>query len=944
MATGTGTDRRGGARAVPLAVSGGDGIHVVHREGEPLAFPADTAEALRDGPAGQATVLVAARVETEEFDELAEQLAPVLEASLAAGVRLLRLVMSGGAADRAEAPAPARRICEAWGIDVIAPSGVAVIVPGGTLFAPDRPGTVGGWWYFSPGLVPRRLGTRLPTPAWEGPLERVDPQVADGHLVEPVPAGLLVQPLGARLEGIDAIRYAVPADTARPMLLVGVPGSPPVSSDALASVLAALPGRMRDAVRLLPGDGRDLLRTGQEVADALGLEVHVGNGLPVLLEQDSTHSTARVLLVGADGTPSWQPYVAAVTCVPAEGGLTPAPRVGSWRAPVTGLEESNEPGVLFLDQRWQVTLTRAGLWIGPRGSQPVAVSDRVVETDVVAIDLGVPGRALDESLWPALDRLFGSLEDDIHDRAMIQVHGNSGAEGMKTLRRLAVRHGLALAPNGWRSGTAAQAAVPVSAAPLAAPGSAVPEPTVSATDPAPATAPVTPPVPSATASGGLATGSEPAREPARRPAVSTSAAVAGSVSPDAWTAAAPPSPHAPTPAPAPAPAPETYSQSPVPEAAEGEPPHPVLPPYSGPEPVREPEPALRTDLPERSTPTPSEAQPSEPVPLPVPVPGPPIPLFTASTGLAPDDGSATPDGSEPRPEQDPEPRIGPEHRETWQASVPADPQPTALRVITYVPVKAAHHSTARERDALRSYLDADWDRHLGAVHRTLTQLPGLRSMDAQDELATDLAAVHAYVNAGEDNLRDHELRAGLERRDDHTLSFLACLASGLRRLPSFRGTAVRAAGVFGGDATLLLPGEEIGEATAVSALALDRDYPTVTEDHYLIWSMTGRRAGSLADSDRVFDQDEILFGPGTRFRVLQVRERAGASIVLLRELPENAPVAVPGQLDGSDTQVLDRLSTTADQFAPLGNSRGWPARCTGALGLLAPAPPGMGSP
>lgn len=918
----------GVARTALLAVSGTDGVYVVHRQGESCPVPADAADSLRDGPAEQATVLVGVPLADEDLDELARRLAPVLEERRARGLRLLRLAMSGGAVDRVGAPAPARRICEDWGIDVVAPSGIAVVVPGGTLFAPHPPDAMGGWWHFSPGRIPQRLGARLPAPAWEGPLERIDPEVAEGHLVEPVPAGLLVQPLGAQPEGVDAIRYAVPADPARPVLLVGSPGSPPVSADALAGVLAALPGQIREAIRLVPGDGRDLLPVGQEVADALALEVQVGNGLPVLLAQDPAPGRARTLLVGADGMPSWQPYVEAVTCVPADGALAPAPRVGSWRPPATGLAEGPGPGVLLLDRSWQVTVTRAGLWVGPRGGRSAAPAGRSVDTEVMAIDLGVPGRALDESLWPALDRLFGALEDAVRDRAMIQVHGEAGAGGMRTLRRLAVRHGLALAPKGWRSGAAERSAAPVSPAlpteaaaparrpvaltaaaaagppatpePVSAPAPSelvsAPAPAVPVSAPAPAvpiSAPA-PAVPSVTASGGLVP--EP---PATASSTLTSSAP---------TSSAPTSMPDPAQDPGPAQDGEVPSWATAVEATSAEPPHPVMPPA----PLFTTTSDADVDSRTTGTPEPAWAQWSEPD------------ASAASLRSAP--------SGPPAPPAPPSP------------SSPSSPSVVPLRETTYVPIHAAHFSTPQERRTLRSYLGADWDRHVGAVQRALTRLPGLRSAQSQDELSADLAAVHAYVNAAEGKGNEHRFPASLERHDRDTLAFLACLASGLRRLPSFRGTVVRAAGVFDQDVKLLLPGEEIGEATPVSALAVDKDYPSVPDDHYLIWSVTGRRAGSLADPDRAFDQGEIVFGPGTRFRVLGVRERSGATVVLLRELPSNAPVCVTGRLEDSDVQVLDRLTATADRPASLGNSLTWPTSCTGALGVLTAASPGPRSP
>ncbi|MYS20671.1 hypothetical protein GA0115240_12214 [Streptomyces sp. DvalAA-14] len=442
-----------------LKVTGGDGVFVLHGAG-PL--PDQLAHAARvltgaSGVADQATVLVGAGF--DDPDALCDELAPAFDACATSGVTLLRLVMSGGAAELPDRAAPARRITERWSFDVLAPAGAAVVVPGGTLFAPDLPDAPGAWWQFSRGLLPRRLGARHPEPAWQQALDRVAVDTAEGCVVHHVPAGLLVLPAGVPPEGVDAVRYALPVDPAGPVLLVGAFGTAPVPADALADVVAALPAQVRGTVRLLPGDGRDLLPTGQQVADLLGIEVQVANGLPVLLddgsppdgspwEQPIRGTSARTMLLDADGNPSWRPYVEAVSCAPA----AKAPRLTGWRAPIGGLRPAREPGALLLDRHWQVAVTRAGLWIGPQNaSVPAVAAARPVEPDVMAIDLGLPGRPLNDStLWPPLQRLFAALQDDVRERTMIQVHGEATPEALRELRRLAVQRGLALSPRGWR--------------------------------------------------------------------------------------------------------------------------------------------------------------------------------------------------------------------------------------------------------------------------------------------------------------------------------------------------------------------------------------------------------------------------------------------------------------------------------------------------------------
>ncbi|MER7188203.1 hypothetical protein ABT404_53605, partial [Streptomyces hyaluromycini] len=228
--------RQGG----PLRLTGAKGVYAVHAAGpvpEQLADAARALDAVTGAGAfpGTATVLVGAGF--DDTDALSDLLEPALEECRAAGTTLLRMVMSGGAVDIPERPSPARRIADRWGLDVLAPAGVAMVVPGGTLFAPDLPDAAGGWWQFSPARQPRGLGPRHPEPGWQSALDRVAPNTAPGCVIEHIPAGLLIQPAEAPAEGADAIRYALPVDPDGPVLLVDTTGTAPVPADALADTL-----------------------------------------------------------------------------------------------------------------------------------------------------------------------------------------------------------------------------------------------------------------------------------------------------------------------------------------------------------------------------------------------------------------------------------------------------------------------------------------------------------------------------------------------------------------------------------------------------------------------------------------------------------------------------------------------------------------------------------
>ncbi|MEQ6028274.1 hypothetical protein SOM70_37625 [Streptomyces salinarius] len=972
------------------------GVHLVHREGELPETLAQAAETLLDTP-GQATVLVGALPADEELDAFTRTLAPLAGGLRARGVRLLRLVMSQGALDRRAAPSPARRLCEDWGLEVVAPSGPALIVPGGSLFSPDGSTSPGGWWLFAPGAVPRRIGARLPRPNWESHLARVPAVAAEDHVVQQVPAGLLVSPASAPSGGPESLGFAVPVDPGRPLLLVGAPetpDAPEVSADTIADVLAAMQSRARASVRLVPADGRDLLALGQETADTLGLEIEVTSGLPLLLTADPLDGNTRTVRVGPDGSPAWEPYLESATCFPAGADRTPEPRMGGLRSPAAWLKEGPEPGVFLLDDRWQTTLTWSGLWVGRNGDRPPLTASGPADSDVVAIGLGVPGRAIDDSLWPSLDRLFASLEDQVRERALIQVHGNTGAAGQRTLRRLAVQHGMVLAPKGW-SGAGADSAH-VLRAPLAdhPRQPAAPAPSPPPESPLPEAPPIAPPVQYVTTTGragpaeyslSAAPGAEASELDAPQ---STRLPKVGHATASATSAA---TPQTPVPSPLLDPCPgrtaRTGDDEAVPAQATAGPP---LPRHSGGDPHTSDRPAQEAHPPFQ-TPTPAEpfaarpansdagdarvspkpetpsrspadprhgAEPAEPVAAwpppapflpppapqstgPLPEPEPFTPLFTASAGFEPGGaclsaGDTVLQTAGAAPEE--APSAAPD-------SPSENPEQAVLRRVTYVPVLPNHRSSTAERQCLRSYVGADWERHASAAQRILTALPGLRPANGEDdEPIDDLAAVYAYLGASEGHLGEWELAAALDRQDPDAVAYLACLASGLRRLPSYRGATVLTAGVFDDSTAMLLPGEEIGAAVPVISRAVDEPwYPTLPDDHYLIWSSTGRRVGSLVDAGPAASTD-VVFGPGTRFRVLEVRSRGEVNMVALREIPPGTPPTAPGMLGTADVPVLERLRTLADEPAGPDGGPVWPAGRRGVLGIMpdaSPAAPGL---
>lgn len=251
-------------------------------------------------------------------------------------------------------------------------------------------------------------------------------------------------------------------------------------------------------------------------------------------------------------------------------------------------------------------------------------------------------------------------------------------------------------------------------------------------------------------------------------------------------------------------------------------------------------------------------------------------------------------------------------------------------VLPFVP---GHVSGAAERAAFRDAAAGAWEGHAAAVSRVLTRMPALRGHELE-AARTDLVAAHAYLTAGEGPLHHRGLTRDLRTGEGRLLPYAGCLASALRRLPSYRGVALR-----GGDADGPEPavGTLLHDPAPVSALAGASALPSGAPVRYAIWSVTGRKVRQLIDRPGGSPEayEEIVFVPGTGFRVLGVRTvPAGPSVVLLRELPGNATVYMDGaeELSGLDLKALKHLEEAlAKGFRP-GDDPQWPERCSGPVG------------
>ncbi|MFK0116959.1 hypothetical protein [Streptomyces sp. NPDC090994] len=258
-------------------------------------------------------------------------------------------------------------------------------------------------------------------------------------------------------------------------------------------------------------------------------------------------------------------------------------------------------------------------------------------------------------------------------------------------------------------------------------------------------------------------------------------------------------------------------------------------------------------------------------------------------------------------------------------SASASPVSAPRTPLPDVPVSPRHRSTVPERTAFRALAAPVWERQSAAVDRGLAGLPAPRG-EEQDAARADLIALRLYLQDDNGPLGHEELAKSLRSGEERLVPYARCLASGLARLPSYRGAVLRgrggAAGLDG-----LRPGQVLRDPAPLSGLSFDPGgKERVAGVGFAIWSITGRRVRQVPDADG----DEVVFAPGTAFKVLGVRAAGdSAPLVLLRQLPD-VPTAST-VLEDADETALTRLDhALADRTSP--GAGDWPDRCAGPVG------------
>ena len=378
------------------------------------------------------------------------------------------------------------------------------------------------------------------------------------------------------------------------------------------------------------------------------------------------------------------------------------------------------------------------------------------------------------------------------------------------------------------------------------------------------------------------------------------ASVAEEVAPGSPAAGSPPVPAA-EPEPVPAPVAEPVL-APVAE------PEPVAAPAAAPEP--EPAPLASSPL---TVAVSAGADKGEPL-----KPGPqtsaaaPVPALVQLMGIATKVGSEIPGGALPGTPGPAAPESGPTRALPQSEAAPAgtsagaveiQPQRALAAPTTVLP---GHRSTAENRANFRELMQRRYDVHARAVLQTLATNPGLRSAAvgasaaSEDSDVCDLAAVRAFVC---DDWPEQPQAAQID-------AWTACVVSGLRMLPTFRGVTYAWYGRDEAGLSSLSVGQLFTPEHVLRTRVRSGTVPEGSEVEVIVWSESGRRTGVLLAEET---GEEILFPAWTSFRVLSCRVGRGSAParVLLRQLTAAEAKGLSRASGEADAEVLKERDARA---------------------------------
>jgi hypothetical protein len=856
---------------------------LIRRRDEPgLSAPVATVEPHR--------LLVLATPGAHASPSLAEELVELLRGTRAESVWIA--VAGLASSERV------RRIADELDVEVVAPDGGVAAVPGAALYA--GPGVGGtGWYRCEPGREPVFHGVRFSAPEWESWLP------ADVAGAAGVPCGLAIgdvpgEPGGWVVGGTPGGgAFGVPVNQRFPKVVVGADAPAP---EVVAQVLGGLPDHPVMLVPAVP----DVLEAGwiAELARLLGREVVLSAGMQVRARSGAVST----LVPDGRGGRLFRPFPLVLRQDPGGG---PQAVLDIAAAP-PGWERAGPRAYRRDDVLAEVV--PSGLVLHSGGAD-MSLVDAPFDPTGWTLTLGTPGGAIPLPVLEAAEQLLSDLPAEQRAAATVRMAGTIDADAARALDPTPRTPSPPVATTPPRPSTP----------PLPTPQK--PTPTPQRPEP-----PALPPVVSASPSPVV----PPVQQATEPPVTSTPVLPPPVLPPPALPPAAPPPAALP-----PAATPPPVTSSPVtstPVTATPAAPSPVMASPVAPPPVTSSPPAPPPVTSSPVVPPPVTSSPVLPPPAepPAPVSAPVVattssPPRTTSAPLAQGAAEPAPPAREipPAPEKEAEPMPvdlprtatsappvmttsgAPVSTVPERAGAPAAPVERVERKVRALEVPA-RASTSAEQLRFTTAAGDYFSEALATVNAAMATWPAMR-VDESSGVKADYVAVCLFLGkgAGDALSLNAALKAGQAGELD---AQIACLMSGIRRLPTQRRAVLRQGMVAQSLEHRSAPGTVLTEPGFLPAsIDLDVTLPGADLD-VLIWPSTARRTSELLLGRPV---DEALFVAGARFKALAVRTAEDESeeekevaaprvAVLYREL---APGEVPttADLDERDLAVLAKL-------------------------------------
>ncbi|MFD9888093.1 hypothetical protein ACFWY9_02035 [Amycolatopsis sp. NPDC059027] len=330
-------------------------------------------------PLSEGELLVLATPGALQVPSLASALPELLREHLA-GIELLWLGVGGLAADTEAA----QRLAEDLGVEIAAPDGGLVAMPGAALYAGHGAGGT-GWHRFSPDQLVRFHGARFPLPEWESWLP-AGPVPLGAVVAAPVPCGLLVRSVSDASTAVDTA-FDVAVNQRFPKIVVMTP-----SAAEVAELLGGFPPQ---PVMVVPATPEAAAHTWQiELALRLSRDVVFSAGpqldgttvvpggafrpFPIVLRQAADGGDQEVLAV-APPPPGWEREgqrsyrLAGSDGDPVLADVVPS---GLVLRAADGDADPDAAAAPFDPARWTLTVGAAGQ---PVGLPVLAAAERLLE-------------------------------------------------------------------------------------------------------------------------------------------------------------------------------------------------------------------------------------------------------------------------------------------------------------------------------------------------------------------------------------------------------------------------------------------------------------------------------------------------------------------------------------------------------------------------------------